>query len=334
MAGALVSASYKINAQMPATLTVMNGAVSTSIDMVTTHSSVFPHCSSDRKAILLSRLHISTSDEEDGTKTKTIYLARDIHKMMHCTNEAQAAQMVPLDADTTLAQFFGGSPKPISFGFWMPMRHNGSSAFVATDLTVAQLNDLIRIGTDLKIGLRIQYTDTADTTRKTLYVDVSDADADTSWSIGVSSNRVPHYNQAGLVPSTLTSANAKYVSADLISLQYMATKALSLFGLSISDVVPESDIEIAPFAYVGPTISSFSGSAPTSYGLLSSVASFGATYWSYTQERVAAESQVTIAMSVDNTYNTETFDSDDYGWLANFDADDTDTSINVTIGTP
>jgi hypothetical protein len=331
MAGALVSASYKINAQTPATLPVINGAVSTSIDMVTTHSSVFPHCSHDRKAILLSRLHISTSDEENGTKTKTIYLARDIHKMLHCNNAGQGAQMAPLDADTTLAQFFGGSPKPISFGFWMPMRHDGSSAFVATDLTVAQLNDLIRIGTDLKIGLRIQYTDT---TLKTLYVDVSDADADTSWSIGVSSNRVPHHNQAGLVPSTLTTANAKYVSADLISLQYMATKALSLFGLSISDIDPGSDIEIAPFAYVGPTISGFSGSAPTTYGLLSSVASFGGTYWSYTQERVAAESQVTIAMSVDNTYNTETFDSDDYGWLANLDAGVNDTSINVEIGTP
>lgn len=331
MAGALVSASYKINAQTPATLPVINGAVSTSIDMVTTHSSVFPHCSLDRKAILLSRLHISTSDEDDGTKTKTIYLARDIHKMLHCNNRAQSTQMVPLDADTTLAQFFGGSPKPISFGFWMPMRHDGSSAFVATDLTVTQLNDLIRIGTDLKIGLRIQYTDN---TLKTLYVDVSDADADTSWSIGVSSNRVPHCNQAGLVTSTLTTANAKYVSADLISLQYMATKALSLFGLSISDVDPESRIEIAPFAYVGPTISGFSGSAPTSYGLLSSVASLGGTYWSYTQERVTSESEVTIAMSVDNTYNTETFDSDDYGWLANFDAGVTDTSINVEIGTP
>lgn len=331
MAGALVSATYKINAGTPVTLPVEDGAVSKPIDMVATHSSIFPHCSTDRKTILLSRFHISTADEEGAAKTKTIYLARDIHKMLHCNNTVQAVYS-ELDAGTTLAQFFNAS-KPISFGFWMPNRHDGSSAFVATYLSGNQLDDLIRIGTDLKVGLRMKYSDGG--MPNTRYIDVSDSAADTKWNITLGATpRVAHYNEDGLVPSSVSPANARYVSADLISLEYMASKVLDRFGLTISDIDASTNIEIAPFAYVGPTINAFSTSAPSSYGLLSSIGAAGATYWEYTQERVSGESDVNIAMSVDSPYNTEVFDGDDYGWLGNFDSGvTTDTTINVQIGT-
>lgn len=335
MAGALVSATYKINAGTPVTLPVSEGAVEEPIDMVATHNSIFPHCSTDRKTILLSRFHISTTDQDSAVKTKTIWLARDIHKMMHCNSPVQASGS-QLDANTTLAQFFNAA-KPISFGFWMPNRHDGLSAFVATSLSGTQLDDLIRIGTDLKVGLRMKYTDTVmgTPTLKTRYIDVSDSAADTKWNVTVvTSPRVAHYNQDGLVPSSVSPANARYVSAELISLEYMASKVLDRFGLTISDIDALTDIEIAPFAYVGPTISAFSTSPPSSYGLLSSIGAAGATYWEYTQERVGGESDVNIAMSVDSPYNTEVFDVDDYGWLGNFDSGDaTDTTINVQIGT-
>lgn len=332
MAGALVSATYKINAETPVTLPVSDGAVSKPIDMVATHSSIFPHCSTDRKTILLSRFHISTIDEDGAVKTKSIWLARDIHKMMHCDNTVQARDF-DIDADTTLAQFFGDASKPIRFGFWMPMRHDGLSAFVDTDLSGTQLDDLICIGKDLKVGLRMKYTDRGLPNAK--YIDVSDSAANTSWSVPIwGSARVAHYNEEGLVPSTVSPANARYVSAELISLEYMKSRVLDRFGLTISDIDASSPIEIAPFAYVGPTISGFSSSAPASYGLLSSIGDAGATYWRYTQRRVSGESDVNIAMSVNNPHNTEVFDGDDYGWLGNFDSGDaTDTTINIQIGT-
>lgn len=331
MAGALVSATYTINAEAPKTLIVSEGAVELPIDMVATHSSIFPHCSTDRKTILLSRFHISTADEEGAVKTKTIWLARDIHKMMHCNNPIQARD-IQLDANTTLAQFFNAA-KPISFGFWMPNRHDGLSAFVATDLSGTQLDDLISIGIDLKVGLRMRYTDGG--MPQTRYIDVPDSSAHAMWLVPIwGSARVAHYNEEGLVPSSVSPANARYVSAELISLEYMASKVLDRFGLTISDIDASTNIEIAPFVYVGPTISGFSGSAPASYGLLSSIDDAGATYWKYTQERVAGESDANITMSVDSPYNKEVFDGDDYGWLGNFDSGvATDTTINVQIGT-
>ena len=326
MAGALISATYKLNAVTPATsLTVTDGAVSQGIDLVTTHSANFPHISLDKKAILLSRILISAIDEDSAEKTKALYFGRDLHKLMHCATTQSTGTLV--DDKTTIGDFFG-IQKDLEIGFWMPMQHNGTS-FAPVSLSATQLNDLFELNKDFRVGLKLDYVDS---TAKTLYVDVPTDELDRTWRIASADTPRKARSTNGLVPASITTASDKYVSVAIMDGTIRNRYVLTLFGLSLGNVDASSSMTLTPFLYVGADkLSAPTAIAPSSIGYLNDTAN-PETNWDATCNRVSGNSEVTITTSVDDTYNTEVLTENDYGWVGNYNSGSTtDTTINVAI---
>jgi len=323
MAGALTSATWKLNNGAPTALTVTDGAVSESVDL---NIAGCIASSSEKKTMLINKVLFSGVDEDGVGKEEAVFIARDFHKQLF-SGTIMSATGVQVDTSTTLQTFMGTSGVP-EIGFWMPAVHNGTS-WVAGGFTANQLNDLGQIGGTIRIGAKLTYV--VSTTTKYKYVDLPTTA--TSWVIAGAVTPVGNIKAHPATPATtatVTNVARAYVSCSPID--SFTDKVFTLFGLSFGDVDPGSTMKIQLFAYVGASIASPTASEPSGIGLIADVNS--ATYWEKSQSRVSGTSLVNIGLSSTNAYNSETFASEGLGWVSNFDTGGTtDTSITVTMGT-
>jgi len=334
MAGALHSATYQLNATSAVDLTVADGAVDESVDLVREHSADFPNHSADKKTVLLSRLYIDAIDEGSVHKTQSVYLGRDLHKLFHfLTSPGDAGILV--DETTTIGSFFAIATE-LRAGFWMPQKHNGTEFRTAT-LTATDLGDLFNPDLDFHIGLELLYV--KNSTTKYMYADVTlPGMIGNRWSvdsIAYPANDIkPHFVES-LVVCTVSPVPSRWCDFEAISTDIMNTAVLGYFGLDITDVDAASEIEITPFAYVGAVMAEATSTAPEGLGYFSDSGEdvTHAKKWSKKQT-VTSANEMEITSCVHDAYNDETFTEGDYGWLSDYDkALTTDTSVNITITT-
>lgn len=286
-------------------------------------------CNSTKKAAILNKVDIAITESSEGINTKTIYLAKDIHKMMMCQT-AIGSSLDSLDDRTTIAQMLVAASGSIQLSCFMPYQNTAAGSYSSSNLSALNMNKVCKLYGDIKVGLKLTYIDG---TEKTKYAPVDSIDGEPiDWSLSTATaTRIASANTISDTVSVTPDASAKYFYVDDFLSGCKGTALITLFGLTMSNIDPSSTITLTPFLYIGPDIS-LGTTPPASIAYITN--SSGATL-TFSSKRVDATAVSTLSITnADATNNNGLSTTDNYGWVGEYDSGvTTDTSIvvNVTI---
>lgn len=336
----------------------MNGGAFTNLDglagaesgsslldlMGPTWNTSFKACNNTFQVPLLNEITVQVVDSNAVTNTKEVYVAREIHKQMFCT-QTLLTQTKTLNMTSTLRNYLGVTNGEIDVSIWSPFKKIGAAAWADGALTTGQMDLLCKIRGGINVGLRIDYIH--NTTLTTKYIDAGGNAAAISWTLpggtATSVRKVMCSEVQTLIGSTYTQAvtvtdGRVFVAPSIIPASVLDAKVVSLFNIAWVDFASGSDFTITPFLYTGTKIGVATTATTTQPQSYSPISIDATSYLKKVNKRADGNALSTIAITnTDSTINPGlTVGTDIYGWVGDYQAgtgttNTADSSITIAV---
>ena len=338
----ITSTKVSINGAPYTTLSGFAGQETASLTldlMGSTYNSSFKACNSTWQIPLLNEISVQVVDSNQVANTKEVYVAREIHKQMFCTQTLLTITKT-LNMTSTLRNYLGLANGAIDVSMWSPFKKVGAAAWDESALTLTQMNLLCKIRGNINVGLQIDYMNGVTPTTK--YIDAGGTADSIDWTLPAgsttSTRRVMCSDVQTLIDSSYTqSVTVKdgrvFVAPSIIPDSVLDTMVISLFNIPWLSFASASNFTITPFLYTGSKIGVGAGATTTKPTSYSPISIDSTSYLKKVSTRADGNALSTIAITnTDNSINPGlSVDTDVYGWVGNYNSSSTD-DTSITIG--